>query len=342
MSTALAKIDEGSLESKVELIKRTVAVGATDDELALFMHQVKKTGLDPLARQIYFIKRQGKGTIQTGIDGYRLVAERTGNYAGNDDPVFQELEGAANPLKATVTVWKIVAGKRCPFTASAIWREYYPGDAQGWAWKKMPHVMLGKVAEALALRKAFPAELSGVYTHDEMAQAEHPNTLVGCCGKCGKETPWDVVTCDECLAERKKLQAGAADAPESKPQSVSGVTSESAPVAPTLSELRAKVIKQSTSKGKVFWELEGKVLLWSPLRSGEEAPAITGRTIECTAIAEGIKRGFQSFRLEELIHVSQPDPLEVQESDMVPVLEASLKAEAAKKKLADKTEDIPF
>jgi hypothetical protein len=86
-------------ENKVDLLKRTVAAGATDDELALFIHQAKKTGLDPLARQIYFVKRQGKGTIQTGIDGYRLVAERTGKYAGNDDPVFIEQDGAKNPSR---------------------------------------------------------------------------------------------------------------------------------------------------------------------------------------------------------------------------------------------------
>lgn len=156
-------------QEKVDLIKRTVAAGASNDELALFLHQCRKTGLDPLARQIYFVKRQGKGTIQTGIDGYRLVADRTGAYAGNDDPEFDDAEGL--PKWARVTVWKMVVGQRCPFTATARWTQYYPGDQQGWAWKKMPHLMLGKCAEALALRKAFPAELSGVYTTEEMAQA---------------------------------------------------------------------------------------------------------------------------------------------------------------------------
>lgn len=187
-------------ETKVDLIKRTVAVGATDDELALFMHQAKKTGLDPLARQIYFVKRQGKGTIQTGIDGYRLVAERSGVYAGNDDPVFEEQQGALNPAKATATVYKVISGIRCPFTASARWAEYFPGESQGWAWKKMPHVMLGKCAEALALRKAFPAELSGVYTFEEMEQANggHIATLVGACLDCGAEIPCDEVKCSGC------------------------------------------------------------------------------------------------------------------------------------------------
>jgi phage recombination protein Bet len=193
-------------ENKVDLIKRTVAVGATDDELALFLHQAKKTGLDPLAKQIYFIKRKNwktgedKGTIQTGIDGYRLVAERTGHYAGNDDPIFEMAEGAKNPQKATVTVWKLLSGVRCPFTASARWSEYFPGEKLGFMWLSKPHIMLGKCAEALALRKAFPAELSGVYTFDEMDQAGEPhiNTLVGACLDCGAEIPVHDVKCSGC------------------------------------------------------------------------------------------------------------------------------------------------
>ena len=156
----------------VELIKRNVAKGATDDELKIFLHQAQKTGLDPLAKQIYFRKQKTKTgdqmTIITGIDGYRLVADRTGLYAGNEDPVFDDEE---RPLKATVTVHKLIGGIRCPFTASARWDQYYPGDAQGFMWRKMPHLMLGKCAEALALRKAFPAELSGLYVREEMDQA---------------------------------------------------------------------------------------------------------------------------------------------------------------------------
>jgi len=160
---------------KVDLIRKMAAQDATPDELKLFLYQASRTGLDPLARQIYFQKRYNKSrnrfelTIITGIDGYRLVADRTGQYAGNDDPVFDDEE---HPRKATVTVYKIIGTVRCPFTASARWDQYYPGDAQGFMWRKMPHLMLGKCAEALALRKAFPAELSGLYIKEEMDQAD--------------------------------------------------------------------------------------------------------------------------------------------------------------------------
>lgn len=161
---------------KIELIKKTVATNATDVELELFLYTARKVGLDPLAKQIYCIHRKNSKTgkmdmsIQTGIDGYRLVADRTGKYAGNDDYEFDDPE--KQPAWAKATVWKMVEGQRCPFSATARWSQYYPGDFQGFMWKKMPHVMLGKCAEALALRKAFPAELSGLYTADEMAQAD--------------------------------------------------------------------------------------------------------------------------------------------------------------------------
>ncbi len=159
---------------QINLIKQTVAKGVTDFELKLFLYQAQRTGLDPLSKQIHAIKRHNNKTdkdemsIQTGIDGYRLIADRTGQYAGSDDPVFDD---EINPQKATVTVWKLVAETKCSFSASARWKEYYPGDKQGFMWKTKPCIMLGKCAEALALRKAFPQELSGVYTHEEMAQA---------------------------------------------------------------------------------------------------------------------------------------------------------------------------
>jgi phage recombination protein Bet len=186
MSTEVAVIEQGHVPNvswtneQVELIKRTIAVGATNDELQLFLHQAKRTGLDPLSRQIHFVKRKDKGTIQTAIDGYRLIADRTGKYAGSDDYLFDEgipqylhmIGKRGNPVTATVTVYKMCDGSRTAFTATAAWGEYFPGEAQGFMWKKMPYLMIGKCAEALALRKAFPAELSGIYTNEEMMQAQ--------------------------------------------------------------------------------------------------------------------------------------------------------------------------
>lgn len=182
MSSDLVKqienIQPAAWESKMDLIRRTVAAGATNDELDLFFYQARRSGLDPLARQIYYIKRKGKGTIQVGIDGFRLIADRTGAYAGNDDAEFVGTTDDGYPASARMTVYKIVQGQRCPFTAKARWDEYYPGPDQGFQWRKMPHTMLAKCAEALALRKAFPSDLSGLYITEEMAQAGPADTPV--------------------------------------------------------------------------------------------------------------------------------------------------------------------
>jgi phage recombination protein Bet len=177
MPDELTKREVDYDREQVQLIKDSVAKGATDLELRLFLYQCKKTGLDPLSRQIHFIKRwstrlqKEEGTIQTGIDGYRAIADRTGQYAGSDDATFQYSE-FDHPDSATVTVWKLVGGQRCSFTATAHWTEYFPSqEKQQFFWNKMPHGQLSKCAEALALRKAFPQQLSGVYTNEEMQQA---------------------------------------------------------------------------------------------------------------------------------------------------------------------------
>jgi len=178
---------------QVDLLKRTVARGATDDEFALLLYQAERTGLDPLSKQIYLIKRWDSSlgrmvaTIQTGIDGYRVIAQRTGQYAGNDEyeegplvtDTYTWTDKGNRPHEVIVThpewvrarVWRLVGGQRIAFSAKAYWAEYYPGPKQGAFWHRMPHNQPGKCAEALSLRKGFPAELSGLYTHEEMDQA---------------------------------------------------------------------------------------------------------------------------------------------------------------------------
>lgn len=182
--------------AQVEIIKTQIAKGASDDELKMFLYVCERTGLDPFTRQVHLVPRWdsklGKEvrTVIVGIDGLRSVAERTNSYAGNDDPKFEgekEIEYTETtwegktkkeqkkkgifPAQATVTVKKIVQGIVCDFTATAKWEEYYPGDKAGIMWRKMPHNMLGKCAEAKALRKAFPAVMGGLYVAEEMHQA---------------------------------------------------------------------------------------------------------------------------------------------------------------------------
>jgi len=176
-------------EEQVDLIKRTVAKGATNDELALFLYQAKRTGLDPLLRQIHAVKRWSEGrevmAIQTGIDGYRLIADRTERYTPGRATTFEH-DDNGKLVSATAFIKKLVAGEWHEVTATAYYDEYVQKKRDGNPnrfWKGMPHNQLAKCAEALALRRAFPAELSGLYTHEEMQQADNMEVVIPATGE---------------------------------------------------------------------------------------------------------------------------------------------------------------
>lgn len=171
---------------QVELLKRTIAADTTDDELALFVAVCNRTGLDPFARQIHAVMRwdnQAKRkvmSIQTGIDGQRLIAERTGKYRGSRAPMWCGPDGVwrdvwlSDEAPAAARVDVLRADFDEPVVGIARWVEFVQTAKDGAVtrmWAQMPTTMLAKCAESQALRKAFPAELSGLYTPEEMGQA---------------------------------------------------------------------------------------------------------------------------------------------------------------------------
>jgi len=138
----------------------------SDADLQLYGMVCQRLELDPFSKQIYAIQRKGKWTFQISIDGLRAIADRTGQYAGSDEPLFDEgltqfeceAAGRAIPTVCKVTVYKIVQGHKCSFVGVAKYSEYvqaYNGKASE-MWAKMPYTMMAKCAESQALRKAFP------------------------------------------------------------------------------------------------------------------------------------------------------------------------------------------
>ena len=190
---------------QMALARRTVAKDANQDEFDQFIHIARHLGLDPLRRQIYcFVFNKDKAekrqmTVVTGIDGFRVIADRTGNYRPDEDEpeiTYDEklIEADINPkgiVKAKVRVWKFAHGEWHKITGTARWEEFAPIkevwergedgrnaptgrfklDEKKDTWRKMPHVMIAKCAEAAALRKGWPDDLSAVYEQSEIDRA---------------------------------------------------------------------------------------------------------------------------------------------------------------------------
>lgn len=180
------------IAAKLEPLKGALNIANLDDgEIKLFAMVAAHTGLDPFTKQIYAIKRGNRVTHQTGIDGYRSTAERTGQYRGSDPAEFESCDCGGkidgkddsppdHPKLARVTVYRAYPDGIRGQVGVARWHELKPahvanqsgGGFQDDMWWRMPHNQLAKCAEAAGLRQAFPRVLGGVYITEEMQQAD--------------------------------------------------------------------------------------------------------------------------------------------------------------------------
>ena len=150
-------------QDQVSLIKSTVAKNATNDELALFLYRCKHMDLDPLKPgHIHFVKYSaGPGTIVIGVDGFRSKAAKTGKHTGTKRGILRSTDGRC--IGAWAEVFR--SNWTQPAREEVSLAEYNTGKG---IWSQKPETMIKKVAEVAALRMAFPDELGGIYSDDEM------------------------------------------------------------------------------------------------------------------------------------------------------------------------------
>lgn len=181
MSAALVHVVE-ALEFSGEqrqMIRDTFANGASEQEFSMLLEVARARRLSPILKQIHFVKRWDTSkrrevwAAQASIDGLRAIAERTGKYDGQDEPEYVEKDGRI--LCCKVRVYRKDWSR--PVTGVAYYDEYVQTTKEGKVtsfWARMPHVMLAKCAEAIAMRKAFPEDMSGLYTAEEMGSDAAP------------------------------------------------------------------------------------------------------------------------------------------------------------------------
>lgn len=178
---ALTEPKWGMTRDQIDLVKRTIAKGATDDEFELFMSTAQRMQLDPIAKQIYAVKRHDRRenrdvmSIQVSIDGYRVCAMRSGQMDGEDGPYWCGPDGVwvdawlhqEAPRAAKFVVYR--KGCAHPFVGVAAYDSFVQlkDGKPNSMWERGPDFMLAKCAEAVAKRRAFPLELHGTVTPEE-------------------------------------------------------------------------------------------------------------------------------------------------------------------------------
>jgi len=276
-------------------LAEVVAKGCTQDELAFFLQVAKLKRLDPFTGQIHVVKRwdsmagKEKIVIQTGIDGYRTIASRTGDLAGSDDPEY-DTDTEEHPNWAKVTVYRYGRGdEKVPYKATARWGEYVQRKKDGEPnrmWKTMPYLMLGKVAEALALRKAFPDELSGMYTNEEMEQADSEGVTPASITKPQVSMPKST---DEKKPQTQQRESKEADTSTHGKTTTTQTSTAGGNAAATEPEKLSGEITQVTpgKNGVLVLAVNGKVVVVPGKHSSDDF--VVGAKILCSVIQSKIK-----------------------------------------------------
>lgn len=172
---ALPPMDEAA-----HLLWRTRYAHVPVEDFRLLLAECQRRGLSAWSRHVWVkyqwnaIADRNEMRICVTIDGLRSLASKSGDFAGCDENAFEYADDQRIPVKATATVYRLVNGQRCKFTESAYWDEYFPGGEESDReefWRTKPHIMLGKCAEARAIRRAFSESMEGLYTGEEIQKS---------------------------------------------------------------------------------------------------------------------------------------------------------------------------
>lgn len=145
-----------------DTIKKYLCKLANDQELMMGLQICKEFKLNPLKREVYFIKYGDEPmAVVLGYEVYLKRADRTGKYAGLK--TWTEGTVKDSTLKGCVEV--TVKGWEKPLYHEVDYSEYVGKKKDGNItrfWSKMPKTMIKKVAVAQAFKLAFPDEFAGL------------------------------------------------------------------------------------------------------------------------------------------------------------------------------------
>lgn len=166
-------------------LKESIYPGASDNSVIMVLNYCKSMKLDPIMKPVHIVPMNGKDVVMPGVALYRILAARSGNYAGMSEPeygqdveeIFTDKYNKQHKVKypewCKITVKKLLNGTVIEFVAKEYWKENYAtmgrdSTCPNSMWEKRPYGQLAKCAEAQALRKAFPEVLGGMVTSEEM------------------------------------------------------------------------------------------------------------------------------------------------------------------------------
>lgn len=178
-------VRRGITEAQWRTLMNNLFPGAKAESVMMVWDYCQARKLDPMKKPCHIVPMKvgdsWRDVVMPGIYEYRTTANRTGEYLGHSRPTFgPEIEylGVKAPEWCELTVyrWNKAAGQRCEYPAIVHFSEcvatYWDKDAKAHKansrWSKAPRQMLEKCTEAAALRKAFPDELGGEVTAEEM------------------------------------------------------------------------------------------------------------------------------------------------------------------------------